>query len=199
MRSRPRRPWWSFAWVLKCGVSSLMRAVSRATCTSGLPVSLAARAFALTTSALMEDAIMSFLGRWAHRCTGWAGLAVLTCAGDRKWLPACVLHHAKPADYNPAPIFTPPTPPPQPPGSPGGKGPADAPVGPGGEGLRRAPAPGRPAPATAWPAPENRRALPCEKRHTCRRAQPPPRPPAAPAAGRPACHGSASDGPPPAA
>jgi hypothetical protein len=35
--------------------------VSKATWTSGLPVSLAARALALTTSALIEDAIIFFL------------------------------------------------------------------------------------------------------------------------------------------
>src|SRR5436853_5517026 len=39
--------------VLKCGVSSLIRAVSSATCTSGEPVSLALRALVLTISALL--------------------------------------------------------------------------------------------------------------------------------------------------
>src|SRR3954449_7445123 len=37
--SRPRREWWSLLWVRRCSVSSLMRAVSSATCTSAEPVS----------------------------------------------------------------------------------------------------------------------------------------------------------------
>jgi len=60
---------------------------------------LAARAFALTTSALMEDAIMFFL-----EC----GLPQAEDHGFylRQQLErpqACVLHHAKPVDYNPRP------------------------------------------------------------------------------------------------
>lgn len=49
-----------FGVQLEVGVSSLIRAVSSATCTSGLPVSVALRALALTTSALIEDAIMFY-------------------------------------------------------------------------------------------------------------------------------------------
>ncbi len=37
--SRPRRDAWSFRWVLRCSVRSLMRAVKMAIWTSGLPVS----------------------------------------------------------------------------------------------------------------------------------------------------------------
>ena len=37
--SRPRREWWSFACVRRCSVSSLIRSVSSATCTSAEPVS----------------------------------------------------------------------------------------------------------------------------------------------------------------
>src|SRR5918999_3171039 len=37
--SRPRREWWSFLCVRRCSVSSLIRAVSRAICTSAEPVS----------------------------------------------------------------------------------------------------------------------------------------------------------------
>ena len=64
MRSRPRREWWSLTCALKCGVSSLMRAVSSATWTSGEPVSLRARACAVTISVLLmlANAISGLLG-----------------------------------------------------------------------------------------------------------------------------------------
>src|SRR5919201_4981882 len=46
----PRREWWSFLCSRKCSVSSLMRAVSRATWTSGDPVSLSPRPYFWMTS-----------------------------------------------------------------------------------------------------------------------------------------------------
>src|SRR5690242_12440756 len=48
--SRPRREWWSFLCSRRCSVSSLMRAVSRATWTSGDPVSLSPRPYFRMTS-----------------------------------------------------------------------------------------------------------------------------------------------------
>src|SRR5688572_6130780 len=93
MRSRPRRPWWSLACVLKWGVSSLMRAVSSATCTSGLPVSLAARALSLTTSALTEAAIIEIF-LLVPEC--------LTCGWALELSPPCALRTAKPRDYTAA-------------------------------------------------------------------------------------------------
>src|SRR5437870_1595506 len=43
--SRPRRLAWSFLCVRKCSVSSVIRAVKRAICTSGEPVSAASRRY----------------------------------------------------------------------------------------------------------------------------------------------------------
>jgi hypothetical protein len=61
-------------------------------------VSLAARALALTTSALMEDAIMFFL-----EC-GFADIGNHCCylRTQLERPHACVLHRAKLADYNPS-------------------------------------------------------------------------------------------------
>ena len=42
--SRPRRLWWSCLWVFRCSVRSVMRCVSSAIWTSGLPVSPSLRA-----------------------------------------------------------------------------------------------------------------------------------------------------------
>src|SRR6187551_2377525 len=41
--SSPRREWWSLLWVRRCSVSSLIRAVASAICTSAEPVSPSAR------------------------------------------------------------------------------------------------------------------------------------------------------------
>src|SRR4029453_3941899 len=43
--SSPRREWWSLACVRRCSVSSLIRSVSRATCTSAEPVSPSLRPY----------------------------------------------------------------------------------------------------------------------------------------------------------
>src|SRR3954463_16447091 len=80
MRRRPRRPWWSLAWGLKWGVSSLMRAVRRATCTSGLPVSPVPRACAETISALVVASI-AFPWNWRFDLRwGWNGSNVRSTA-----------------------------------------------------------------------------------------------------------------------
>src|SRR6478609_6341960 len=41
--SRPRREWWSLGCVRRCSVSSFIRSVASAICTSAEPVSLSAR------------------------------------------------------------------------------------------------------------------------------------------------------------
>src|SRR5690554_724234 len=48
--SRPRRLWWSCLWVRRCSVRWLMRSVSRATWTSGDPVSLSWVPYSATIS-----------------------------------------------------------------------------------------------------------------------------------------------------
>src|SRR5438105_1860242 len=73
--SRPRREWWSFLCSRRCSVSSLMRAVSSATWTSGDPVSLSPRpnlwitsCFASLVSGTAENVAGSLggLGAAAH-------------------------------------------------------------------------------------------------------------------------------------
>src|SRR3954464_6965626 len=55
--SSPRRLWKSFACVLRCSVRLVIRSVSRATWTSGLPVSAEAWAYS-DTSAVLRSAVI---------------------------------------------------------------------------------------------------------------------------------------------
>src|SRR5690606_41734224 len=82
---------------LKCGVSSLMRAVSRATWTSGLPVSLAPRACCLTMSCLLMLAnAMIHLSLLANAAAVMTADVVLDQNGEP---PVCRRNHRKTSEY----------------------------------------------------------------------------------------------------
>src|SRR5690606_17381676 len=81
MRSRPRREWWSLVCALKWPVSSLMRAVSKATWTSGDPVSPSVRWNCETISDLTifaTDILISSNDMRQHR-----GGAAVRCNDDK--------------------------------------------------------------------------------------------------------------------